>query len=172
MNTTRMFALLGSMLAVPGFSSLGSGQERATPEEVVEKVRQAANVLSQSGEAGLAQFNEKNGPWVWKDTYIFVFDCSKGTTAAHPVRADLVGEDARALTGARGKKFFGEFCQAMKNPAGVWVEYWWPKPGQKEASRKISYAVRAGITPYVVGAGLYDDKVSVADLRKLTGGAK
>jgi signal transduction histidine kinase len=54
----------------------------------------------------------------------------------------------------------------------VWVEYWWPKPDEKQASRKVSYGLRAANTPYVVGAGIYDDKTKVEDLEKLTSGAK
>ena len=56
----------------------------------------------------------------------------------------------------------------MKRPNGIWLQYWWPKPGQKEGSRKISYAVRAGNTHYVVGAGIYDDKLTISELEKLT----
>jgi signal transduction histidine kinase len=172
MNIKKIFILLGVILLALSVSKVSLGQEKATPQEVVRKVQQAANALSQSGKAGLAQFNQKDGPWVWKDTYVFVFDCVKGVTAAHPMRPDLIGEDATSLKGTRGKKFFGELCQATKNPSGVWVEYWWPKPGEQEGSRKISYALKAGNTPYVVGAGIYDDKVAIADLQKLTSGAK
>jgi len=150
------------------FSCCALAQEHATAQEVVERVRTAADALARSGSSGLAQFNQKQGPWVWKDTYIFVFDCPKGTIAAHPVRGDLIGTDARKLKGARGVEFFPKLCEATTHPDGVWVEYWWPKPGEKEASRKISYALKAGSTHYVVGAGIYDDKTSLADLQKLT----
>ena len=109
---------------------------------------------------------------MWKDTYIFVFDCVKGTTAAHPIRPDLVGKSGVSLKGAKGTEFFPKLCQATKHPSGVWVEYWWPKPGEKEASRKVSYALKAGNTPYAVAAGIYDDKTSIADLEKLTSEAK
>ncbi|OQX07817.1 MAG: calcium:proton antiporter, partial [Desulfobacteraceae bacterium IS3] len=47
-------------------------EESATPEEIISKVRAAAEFLSKAGEAGLAQFNEPKGQWVWKDTYVFV----------------------------------------------------------------------------------------------------
>jgi len=109
---------------------------------------------------------------VWKDSYIFVFNCPSGTIAAHPIRHDLVGKDARSLKGARGTEFFPKLCEATTNASGVWVEYWWPKPGEIQASRKVSYALKAGNTPYVVGAGIYDDKTSIADLEKLTKGIK
>jgi len=61
--------------------------------------------------------------------------------------------------------------RSNKNPAGVWVE-WWPKPGEKEGSRKISYALRVSNTPYIVGAGIYDDKATIIELQKLTSPGK
>jgi hypothetical protein len=45
-------------------------QEQATPEEVVQKVKDAAEYLSQSGEAGLQRFQSKDSEYVWKDTYV------------------------------------------------------------------------------------------------------
>jgi cytochrome c len=167
-----MFAVLAVTLVLLTTSKVNAGQEKATAQEVVEKVRQAANTLAQSGETGLAQFDKKEGPWVWKDTYIFVFDCVKATIAAHPIRPDLIGKDTTGLRGTKGAEFFPKLCQATKTPSGVWVEYWWPKPGEKKGSRKVSYALKAGDTPYIVGAGIYDGKTSIAELEKLTSGAK
>jgi hypothetical protein len=172
-----ILAVLGVILLVLTISNLtiskiNAGQDKATAQEVVEKVRQAANTLSQSGEAGLAQFDKKEGPWVWKDTYIFVFDCVKATIAAHPIRPDLIGKDTTGLRGTKGTEFFPKLCQATKTPSGVWVEYWWPKPGETRGSRKVSYGLKAGDTPYIVGAGIYDDKTAIADLKKLTSDAK
>jgi cytochrome c len=167
-----IFAVLGVILLVLTISKVNAAEGKATAREVVEKVRQAANTLSQSGEAGPAQFYQKKSPWIWKDTYIFVFDCSKVTIAAHPIRPDLIGKDTTRLRGTKGTEFFPKLCQATKTPSGVWVEYWWPKPGEKRGSRKVSYALNAGDTPYIVGAGIYDDKTTIADLEKLTSGAK
>ena len=70
MNRTKFFVPV--ILLLLSVSKIGVSQEAATPEEVVQKVQQAANTLSQSSEAGLAQFNQKHGPWIWKDSYIFL----------------------------------------------------------------------------------------------------
>jgi len=51
---------------------------------------------------------------------------------------------------------------------GIWIEYWWPKPGEKEGTRKLTYGLSAKGTPYAVGAGIYDDKATIAELSKLT----
>jgi cytochrome c len=143
-------------------------QDKATPQELVSKVREAASVLSKSGEPGLADFDKKPGSWVWKDTYIFVLDCTKGTMAAHPLKAELIGKPLTALKDMKGNPAFELLCTATASPNGAWAEYWIPKLGEKEGSRKISYGFLAAGTPYVVGAGIFDAETAIADLAKNT----
>jgi cytochrome c len=173
MRNGKILVGLGVALLVLGISNTAVGQEKASAQEIVSKVQQAADTLAKAatapaGEASLKQFNQKGGPWVWKDTYIFVLDCSKNTIAAHPIKPELVGKDITQMTDTKGNQFFGQLCAATKNPSGVWVEYWWPKPGEKEGSRKISYAQQAGNTAFVVAAGIYDDKATIPELEKLS----
>jgi cytochrome c len=144
------------------------GQDKATGQEAVAKVREAATTLSKTGD--LAQFNQKQGPWVWKDTYIFIQDCDKKVIAAHPIKAELVGLDFMSMEDTRGKKLFQkDYCEAARKPSGVWSEYWWPKPGEvRKSSRKLAYSLSAKGTPYVVVAGVYDDKATIKEMSKLT----
>jgi cytochrome c len=177
MRYGKILVGLGVALFVLGMASTAAGQEKATAQEIVSKVQQAADTLAKSatapaGEASLTQFNQKDSPWVFKDSYVFVLDCSKNTMAAHPIKPDLVGKDIAQMTDTKGNKFFGQLCAATQKASGVWVEYWWPKPGEKEGSRKISYARQAGSTPFVVGAGIYDDKATIAELEKVTSASK
>ena len=167
MKSGKILVALAVALLIAALSSVAVGQEKATAEEVVAKVKEAASILSKTGD--LAQFNQKQGPWVWKDTYIVVHDCDKKVTAAHPIMPELVGRDDMTLKDTKGKNVFPEgWCDAAKKPSGVWFEYWWPKPGEKEGSRKLSYSLGAKGTPYVVLAGIYDDKATIAELSKLT----
>jgi cytochrome c len=177
MKHAKILVGLGVALFVLGISSTAAGQEKATAQEIVSKVQQAADTLSKSatapvGEASLTQFSQKESPWVWKDSYVFVLDCSSNVMAAHPIKPELVGKDTTSMKDTKGTAFFGQLCEATKKPSGVWVEYWWSKPGEKEGSRKISYALNARGTPYVLAAGIYDDKATIADLEKLTSAAK
>lgn len=178
MRNRKILVGLGVALFVLGIaSSTAAGQEKANAQEIVGKVQQAAGTLATAGtapagEASLKQFNQKDGPWVWKDTYIFVLDCSTNTMAAHPIKPELIGKDITKTTDTKGNQFFGQLCAATKKPSGVWVEYWWPKPGEKEGSRKVSYAQQAGTTAFVVAAGIYDDKATIPELEKLTSPAK
>ena len=168
MKNSRMPVLLAAALAMVALPGVAAGQNKATAQEVIAKVRDAARTLSKTGD--LAPFNQKQGPWVWKDTYVFVVDCDKKVVAAHPIKPELVGQDQTALKDTKGKNVFPEgWCGAAKQPSGVWVEYWWPKPGEKEGSRKLSYSLGAKGTPYVVGAGIYDDKATIAELSRLSG---
>ena len=167
----KIIAVAVSALALVNvtLSTVAVGQDNATPQEVVAKVREAASTLSKTGD--LAQFNQKQDPWVWKDTYIFVYDCNKMVEAAHPIKPELIGKDLGSVKGSNGKQLYPDpkrFCHAARTPSGAWAEYWWPKPGEKEGSRKISYGLSAKGTPYVVGAGIYDDKATIAELSKLS----
>ncbi len=149
-------------LAYPAIS-----QDKATPSEIVSQVRSAAATLAKTGDPGLTEFNKKPSPWVWKDTYIFVLDCSKNVMAAHPMKPELVGKDILSMKDTQGKAFFEELCGVSKTASGLWVEYFWPKPGDTAGSRKISYALKAAATPYVVAAGVYDDKISIGELGQI-----
>ncbi len=169
----RKFVASALALLILALSAITTAEEKATPQEIVSKVQEAANSLAKSlatepAAAALQAFDQKQGPWVWKDTYVFVVDCGQAIIAAHPVRPELIGKDATSLLDTQGHPFFWWVCDALKTPSGIWLQYWWPKPGQKQGSRKISYALRAGNTQYVVGAGIYDDKLTIADLEKLT----
>ena len=167
MKSGKILVALAVALLIAALSSVAVGQEKATAEEVVAKAKEAASILSKTGD--LAQFNQKQGPWVWKDTYIVVHDCDKKVTAAHPIMPELLGRDDMTLKDTKGKNVFPEgWCDAARKPSGVWIEYWWPKPGEKEGSRKLSYSLSAKGTPYVVLAGIYDDKATIAELSKLT----
>ena len=159
--------ILVVLAVAPFVAAVAAGQDKATPQQVVAKVRQAASTLSKTGD--LAPFKQKQGAWVWKDTYISVVDCDKKVIAAHPIKPELVGQDYASLKDTKGKNFFPEgWCDAAKQPSGIWIEYWWPRPGEKEGSRKLTYGLSAKGTPYAVGAGIYDDKATIAELSKLT----
>jgi cytochrome c len=165
------FVLLTLILAtLPLISApVQAAEDRATAQEVIAKVRQAASELSKSH--NVIQFNARSGPWVWKDSYIFVVDCEKMVNAAHPVRPDIRGVPMASIKDAKGNALYPDppaFCEAARKPAGVWTEYWWVKTDETQGSRKISYHLAAEGTPYMVAAGIYDDKLTIAQLSKLS----
>jgi cytochrome c len=171
MKSTKIFAGVAVALLNVVVCTVALAQDRATAQEVVAKVREAASTLSKTG--NVAQFNQKPSPWVWKDTYIFVYDCDKKVMAAHPIKPEMIGQEISSIKDAKSGKIIipdaAAFCKTVRDtPSGVWKEFWWPKPGEKEPSRKLGYYLSAQGTPYVVIAGVYDDKITIAEVSKLS----
>ncbi len=130
--------------------------DKATPKEIVQKVEEAAKLIAEKGEEAFGVINDKNGPFVWKDTYCFVFDMN-GTIVAHPDKPGLIGKNLMNTKDVKGKIFAAEFVAIAKSPQGKgWSEYYWPKPGEKEPSLKVSYIAKVPGRDYLVGAGVYD----------------
>jgi signal transduction histidine kinase len=151
-------------------STAASKEESATPQEVIIKVREAARFLREKGKAGIAAFNSNKGNWVWKDSYVFVYNCQQNKMLAHPLRPDLVGRPLLQIKDNNNKPIFKELCEAGNKPHGGWVEYVWPKPGEGGLSRKISYALATDIAfeyGTQVAAGIYDDNISIEKLSEL-----
>jgi cytochrome c len=172
-QTATAALVLGLVLGCVG--SAGAEQDHATPQEVMQRVQRAAQDLAKSGEAGLTTFSSKNANSVWKDSYIFVLSCKGGTATGvtNPVRPELKGKPVAQIVtyGPKpGEQLAADFCTTGRKPHGGWMEYNFPKPGETQATRKVSYLLAAEGTPYVVGAGLYDEKAQVEDLDRLAGG--
>ena len=75
--------------------------EAATPQEVIAEVKEAAVYLAKNGKSGLKTFDSADSPFVWKDTYVFVYDCAAGLAdVAHPVPASK--EETRYEQGCDG----------------------------------------------------------------------
>jgi signal transduction histidine kinase len=151
--------------------------ETATPQEVIAKVKEAAAYLEKNGKSGLKAFDSMDSPFVWKDTYVFVYDCAAGLAdVALPVPATR-NKKLDADKDATGRVVGPELCQAAARPGGGWVEYMWWKPvkveGAKELayakkiSRKVTYMLNVKGQPYQVAAGVYNDSLTVKDLNAL-----
>ena len=131
----------------------------ATPQEVYDLTLKAYTVLQNLGQEALPAFNDPKGEFVYKDTYVAVSICP-GTTVAHPFAMDkLKGVDMNAKY-----PWFKLLCEAADSPNGRWVEYLWPKPGEKTPSRKLSFSIKVKGTPYMVTSGIYSDTETAAAL--------
>ena len=163
------FASVALMLGAAPAWVEATNPDAATVEEVVAKVHEAAKYLYGKGQAGFPDFNN-NARWVWKDSYVFVYSCRENKMVAHPLRPDLIGKPILQMEDDKGNQLFQKLCESSNKPNGGWVEYWWLKPGEAKASHKISYTRSAEVSfqPDVrVGAGVYDDAMSVEALNKL-----
>jgi methyl-accepting chemotaxis protein len=91
--------------------------------------------------------------------YVFIskFD---GTTIAHPNPA-MVGKNNIDGTDANGKYFAREISAAAQSGSGF-VDYYWPKIGETEATSKVTFVVGVPEWSWTIGAGMWTDDVDVA----------
>ena len=160
MNQKLLLGLAAS--CAMGLSAGAWAADAATADEVVAKVKEAAAAVKASADVTLTEFDKKDGKWAWKDTYVFVLDCTAGVMKAHPSEKVKGMKLADLKDKATDKEFGSALCAAAKNTNGGWVEYMWTKPGAEGHHRKVAYVMSAG--NYQVAAGVYDDKLTAKEL--------
>jgi signal transduction histidine kinase len=139
-----------------GFSVQGWAAENATRDEVITKCMEAAKMIGEKGiDAAKLVIGDKNGPFVWKDTYVFLMDMD-AKMLAHPIKPELTQkENLLHVKDTAGKPLFLEFVELANSRGKGWVDYMWPKPGQEKPAEKSSFIYRVPGTQYLVGAGIY-----------------
>lgn len=157
--------LIGALALVWAMQIPVHAEEPCGRDEVKTAVEQAVDILDQEGAAGLEKVGEIR---FCGDNYVFVNDL-RGKTRMH-IKRSLIGKVLIALKDDTGKRFFADFTQVAKqnestkdgttyyNGSG-WVDYRWPKPGDKTFSPKTSYikGCLMGTENVYVGAGIYVD---------------
>ena len=119
------------------------------------KCKEAVAMIKQVGlEAGLAKIQDSKGPFVWKDSYVYV-QSMEGRILAHPFVPALIGKDSLGMKDSNGKMFVNEEIEVAKSGEG-WIQYMWPKPGEKTSSSKICYVLRVPGEDAMVCAGIYE----------------
>ncbi len=145
--------LVGLFLAANAIAA-----EKATKEECVAKAKEAAQMINAKGlDEAIKEINNKQGKFVWKDTYVFLTDF-EGKMLAHPMSPALVGTNVLAMKdkGDPGKLLFKEFGELAKGKGEGWVDYMWINPGDPKPRKKITYVYRVPGKAMYVGAGIYE----------------
>ena len=147
-----VFALTGFVL----LSSQAMAGDHATTEECVQKVHEAAAMINARGLAeAIKLIGDPKGPFVWKDSYVFLMDM-KGKMLAHPMQPELTRYEHVLLeTDSTGKAIFVQFVNLAREHGEGWVDYMWPKPGKKSPSKKVTYIYKVPDKDLIVGAGVY-----------------
>lgn len=128
-----------------------------TEAMVMEKVNKGCELLAAEGSSALAKFQGKGSEYIFAGTYLWVQDMVP-TMVMHPVKFALEGKDLTNFKDAKGKRFFVVMNEVVNAKGAGWVSYWWPKPGEKEASLKVSYVKKVHTKDgkdLIVGSGIY-----------------
>ena len=154
-----------------GFSAVSNPKTESTSQdyqynetrELVELVKDAADLLSLKGEAAFADFRNSGSRWRQDETYIFVLD-PEGNMLVHPDKT-MEGKNEIDLKDINGKPIIrgliGAVTTFANKPEG-WYHYEWSVPGGLLPRWKSTY-VRLATTPsggrYIVGSGMYNDRM-------------
>lgn len=158
-----VFVLMAALVFT--FGNFAFAGEQATIDEVYEKVLEGVQVITELGDEGLEVFNLKESEFTWKNTNLSVADCEKEILVATP-NDRVRGMDSNLVVCKKtGKLALKEACES-KNPAGHWIEYWWPNKVTGTDERRLTFNVPVPGTPYVVNGSVWDDKTSVDELNK------
>lgn len=143
--------------------------QKPTPQQIVQKVAEAVALLEKEGEAAFPKFKGKDSVFIFGGTYIWVHDQADCKMLMHPVKPKMVGKEYVGLKDKNGKAFFVEMNNIAATGGG-WVDYFWPKPGEKEPSLKVSYVkpAKVGTRTLVVGCGVYD--LTLEQVKQALGG--
>ncbi|MEP7152134.1 MAG: cache domain-containing protein [Nitrospira sp.] len=137
---------------------VGSGtyNDRMEPPFVVDLVNDAVGQIEQQGTAAFPLFHDPTGPYLAKDTYIFVFD-RNGIDLVNPGFPNLEGRNLLDLQDTQGKPLVREMFKVVQTRGSGWINYMWPKPGDSVSTQKFAYVSKAkmGDQWVLVGSGVY-----------------
>ena len=148
------------LVQAPSGSSyvVGSGtyNDRMERVFVTDIVKDAVGQIEKNGTAAFPLFHDPTGPFIVKDSYIFVFD-RQGIDLVNPGFPNLEGRSLLELKDTQGKQLVREMFDVIQTSNSGWVDYMWPKPGESISTQKSAYVSKArlGDQWVLVGSGVY-----------------
>lgn len=139
-----------------------------SPATIITKVEEACALLEKEGPAIFPKFKGKDSPFIFEGTYIWIHRLQDAKMLMHPIKYKMEGNDFIDLRDEKGKPFFAVMNTIANEIGHGWVDYYWPIPGTKNLTRKVSYVKRctmANGTEVVIGCGIYNgDQEAMAEL--------
>jgi len=115
-----------------------------TTDLIEKKVKEACELLGQKGEAAFPEFQGKDSNFIYAGTYIWIHD-QNGIMRMHPIKYKLNGKNLINLTDSTGKLFFAVMNEVCEEKGSGWVDYMWPKPGDKNLRLKFHLSSRSSM---------------------------
>ena len=153
---TKVLGSILLMLAVLYFVNPCLAQEGATKEECVAKVEEAAKMVKKIGlKPALEKIMDKNGPYKWKDSYVFCMEDGMGKLLAHPA-ARFIGYSMKNFKDADGKQPFEKVLEEINIKPKGWVEYYYRPQGADVPKLKKTYFLKIPGEKAILCAGYYE----------------
>ena len=145
----KLLSLLAASFLLAGAAL---AEERATPQDAEELVKTGVAYLKKHGpEKAYKEFQNKNGPFVYKDLYLALYDVS-GKCVAHGADPGRVGKSFLDAKDPDGKAFIKERIEIAKAKGKGWQDYKFKTPANGKVEQKTSYFELAGDVILTAGA--------------------
>ncbi len=164
----KKFYLIFTMVFVVTVFAVNCMGEPLSPKLAKAKVKAAAELLKDKGDAAIPAIKDPNGEFRFADRgegYIWIHNL-EGIMIMHPTKPSLDGKPLFGIKDPNGVYLFVNMNEIVEEKGAGWVGYAWPKPGADKTSPKMSYVilVHHGEKSYVAGCGIYD--VTAEDIKK------
>jgi len=142
-------------------SPAGSQQSPPASEQakrIEAMVNKAAALVETQGKAVFSEFRKRDSEWWFGNTYLFIYDKDMNVLL-NPAFPKREGTNVHGEKDVNGKLFQDEFMNVIHSKGSGWVDYMFPKPGQKQPSQKWSYVKGVKIDGGLglIGAGFYPE---------------
>ncbi len=138
------------MVSILFSSQLISASEKATKEECVEKVNAAVQLIQKEGqEVALKKIMDKQGSFIWKDSYVFCIGDKIGVTHAHPMNR-LLGFPMKNFKDEKGNQPFIEVIEVANKEGNGLKSYYY-------SGVKTIYFAKVPEQNIIVIAGFYKE---------------
>lgn len=133
---TRIVALAALLALVP---AAAAAEEYATTKDAQLLVHRAGSFLRKHGrEKALAAFNDRKGPFAYRDLYVFAYDLG-GTCLAHPTKPERVGKNNLSDKDPDGREFVRERIEIARKHGKGWQDYKFHNPATNKVEQKVAY---------------------------------
>jgi cytochrome c len=157
---------LGIATTALATATLAGAAEHATPREARALFDQAVKYLQANGtDKAWTAFNDRKGPFVKKDLYVYVID-RQGTYVANGAAPDsLIGLKVLDSVDAAGTPLFRQMIAVTDKQDEARIRYVWLNRKSNHVEPKVAWLHRQG--DYVLGVGYYAPRATADDARKL-----
>ena len=158
-------ALLAGLILALG-AAAAQAADHATPREAHALFDQAVRYLQANGpEKAWAAFNNRKGPFVKKDLYVYVID-REGTYVANGAAPEaLVGLKVLDSVDAAGTPLFREMIAVTEKQQEARIRYVWLNRKTNHVEPKVAWVHREG--EHILGVGYYAPRSTSEDARKM-----
>jgi len=140
---------------------VGSGlyAKKTEKEFLVDTVDHAAALVAKKGKDAFTALRDKKGPFRYANVYIYIIDMNDGTALVNAAFPKFEGTNRLDAKDANGKLIVRDTIAMLRKNETGWINYMWPKPGETNPSKKMSYVRRVKIDGKLayIGAGMYLD---------------